>query len=134
MITIGRVPQILGDFLLNISSNKYVVLIIINILLLLIGCVLDLTPAMLIFAPILTPIVKSLGIDPLFFGIIMVFVLCIGLITPPVGTVLYVGCGMSKIDMVDLSKAIAPYIILFIVILFLLTFMPQLVLFVPNMF
>ncbi|TZE82775.1 TRAP transporter large permease [Calorimonas adulescens] len=134
MVTVGHVPQDLASFLLGITQNKYAILLLIDILLLAVGCVLDLTPAMLIFGPIFVPLVKSIGIDPLFFGIIMVIVLCIGLITPPVGTVLYVGCGLTKITMMNLAKALLPYILLYVALLFFLTLMPQLVLFIPNLF
>jgi TRAP-type C4-dicarboxylate transport system permease large subunit len=107
-------------------------MLVINILLLLVGCVMDLTPALLIMAPMLMPIVTKFGIDPVYFGVVMVINLCIGLITPPVGNVLYVGCGISKISLTSLAKAIFPNIVIVVVVLMLVTYIPQLILFIPN--
>jgi tripartite ATP-independent transporter DctM subunit len=133
MITVGNVPQILSNLLLDMTNNRVILLLLIDILLLLVGCVLDMTPAMLIFAPIFVPIVKSFGVDPLFFGIVMVFVLCIGLVTPPVGTVLYVGCGLTKISVMSLAKAMFPYLVLFVIVLLAITLFPQVILFLPEL-
>lgn len=91
-------------------------MIVIMIFLLLIGLVMDLTPAILIFTPVSLPLVKMAGIDPVYFGIVMVINLCIGLITPPVGTVLYVGCGISKINLVDLTKGIWPFLLVHVIV------------------
>jgi len=88
---------------------------------------MDLTPNLLIFAPVLFPVIQQAGIDPYFFALIMCFNLCIGLITPPVGTVLYVGCGVAKLDIVRLSRAIIPFLIVELVVLLLCTFFPSLV-------
>lgn len=104
IITIARIPQMLGDLIGALTTSRHVVLLLINILLLIVGCFMDLTPALLILGPILLPVAVKFGIDPVFFGVIFVYALCIGLITPPVGTVLYVGCGISKISLLDLVK------------------------------
>jgi TRAP-type C4-dicarboxylate transport system permease large subunit len=97
------------------------------IFLLLIGLVMDLTPAILIFTPVLLPLVKMAGIDPVYFGIVMVINLCIGLITPPVGTVLYVGCGISKISLADLTKGIWPFLVVHAIVLALLILFPEII-------
>lgn len=104
IITIARIPQMLGDLIGALTTSRHMVLLFINILLLIVGCFMDLTPALLILGPILLPVAVKFGIDPVFFGVIFVYALCIGLITPPVGTVLYVGCGISKISLLDLVK------------------------------
>lgn len=134
IITIARIPQMLGDIITAVTSSKLVVLLLINVLLLVVGCIMDLTPALLILGPILLPVAVKFGIDPIFFGVIMVFALCIGLITPPVGTVLYVGCGISKISLMDLVKKIWPLVVTYIIVLFVITYVPQLVTFIPNAF
>jgi TRAP-type C4-dicarboxylate transport system permease large subunit len=96
--------------------------------------VMDLTPAVLIFAPILLPLVKSAGIDPIYFGLIMVLNLVIGLITPPVETVLYVGCGIGKISMTDLVKKLIPFLIVEMAVLLLMILFPKLVMVPLNWF
>ncbi|MDK8106354.1 SLC13 family permease, partial [Klebsiella pneumoniae] len=86
------VPELINELITRVSDNKWVILFIINIILLIVGTFMDITPAILIFTPIFLPIAQHLGIDPIHFGIIMVFNLTIGLCTPPVGTILFVGC------------------------------------------
>ncbi|BCV24634.1 TRAP transporter large permease [Gelria sp. Kuro-4] len=134
MITVGRIPQSIGELITSISRDPLVVMFIINIFLLLVGAVMDLTPAMLILAPILIPLVKSLGLDPLYFGVVMVFNLCIGLLTPPVGTVLYVGCGLSNLSIIQLSRRVMPFVVVLILVLFLITYFPKTILFIPALF
>jgi len=133
IITIAQVPKLLGDLLLATTSNKYLILIIINLLILAVGCVMDVSPAIMILGPILLPIVTKMGIDPVFFGVILVYGLCIGLLTPPVGNVLYVGCGLSKISFVDLVTHITPHLVIYIIVLFIITFVPGLIMWIPNM-
>lgn len=128
VITVAQVPAELGGFLSGLSSIPTVILLILMIFLLLVGCVMDMTPAILIFTPVLLPVITAVGIDPVYFGILMVINLCIGLITPPVGTVLYVGCGISKISIMDITKGIWPFLLVQITILLLLVLFPQLVL------
>jgi TRAP-type C4-dicarboxylate transport system permease large subunit len=110
------------------------ILFIINILILAVGCVMDVSPSIMILAPILLPIVTKLGIDPVFFGVVMVYGLCIGLLTPPVGNVLYVGCGLSNIDFVVLVRHVAPHLIIYTLVLFLITYVPSLIMFIPNLY
>lgn len=132
MITVGRVPQAIAEVITSISSDPMVVMFIINIFLLLVGAVMDLTPALLILAPILITLVKGLGIDPLYFGVVMVFNLCIGLLTPPVGTVLFVGCGLSGHSIMQLSKRVMPLVLVLIGVLFLITYVPETIMTIPK--
>ena len=132
-ITTAQIPTQLTNTLLSISTNPYVVMLLINILMLLVGCVMDLTPALLILAPILTPIVTSMGFDPIYFGVVLVCNLCIGIITPPVGTVLYVGCGLSDMSMSELVKPTLPFLAMMIITLLIITYMPGLVMLIPNL-
>lgn len=129
-----NIPKNLSDVLLSISDNKVVILIIINLLLLFVGIFMDMTPAVLIFTPIFLPVVKSLGIDPIQFGIIMVLNLCIGLCTPPVGSVLFVGIGIAKTSIERVIKPLLPLFIAMIIALLLITFFPQITLWLPHKF
>lgn len=127
-----NIPQIISMYLINLTDNVFLLLIIINILLLVVGTFMDMTPAVLIFTPILLPVVTGLGIDPLHFGIIMILNLCIGLCTPPVGSVLFLGCGIGKTSIDQLIKPLLPLYIAMIAILLLITYFPQLSLFLPS--
>ncbi|MBT6160319.1 TRAP transporter large permease subunit [Flavobacteriaceae bacterium] len=129
-----NIPQNLSDFLLNISDNKIVILLIINLLLLFVGVFMDMTPAVLIFTPIFLPVVTTLGIDPIQFGIIMVLNLCIGLCTPPVGSVLFVGIGIAKTSIEKVIRPLIPMFLAMILALMLITFIPQITLWLPKMF
>lgn len=132
-ITTAQIPAMLTNLMLSISRNPYIIMLMINILLLLVGCVMDLTPALLILAPILLPIVTAAGLDPVYFGVVMVCNLCIGIITPPVGTVLYVGCSLSKLSMAELIRPALSFIAIMVVVLFIITYIPQLVLLIPSL-
>ncbi|AZR71965.1 L-dehydroascorbate transporter large permease subunit [Anoxybacter fermentans] len=134
LLTIARVPFALAKLLTSITTSPLGVLLITNVLLFLVGFVMDLTPAMLILAPILLPIIKSVGIDPVYFGVIMSINLGIGLITPPVGTVLYVACGVANIKLEELVRAILPFLITLLIVLIILIIFPQLVMFIPSLY
>jgi len=134
ILSYENIPQNLSDLLLSISDNKIIILLIINLLLLFVGIFMDMTPAVLIFTPIFLPVVKSLGIDPIQFGIIMVLNLCIGLCTPPVGSVLFVGIGIAKTSIEKVIKPLLPLFAAMVVALILITFSPQLTLLLPNLF
>jgi len=134
LLTMARVPFTLANLLTSITSSPIGVLLIANVLLFLVGFVMDLTPAMLILAPILLPVMKSVGIDPVYFGVIMSINLGIGLITPPVGTVLYVATGVANITLEELVKSILPFLFTLLAVLALLIAFPQLVMFIPNTF
>ncbi|OXS79063.1 TRAP transporter large permease [Domibacillus enclensis] len=127
LITVANVPTEIAGLMGGMIDHPLLLMTVIMILLLLIGLVMDLTPAILIFTPVLLPLVKMAGIDPVYFGIVMVINLCIGLITPPVGTVLYVGCGISKISLWDLTKGIWPFLLVHAIVLALLILFPQII-------
>ena len=129
-----NIPQNLSDFLVGISDNKIIILLMINLILLFVGIFMDMTPAVLIFTPIFLPIVKSIGIDPIQFGIIMVVNLCIGLCTPPVGSVLFVGIGVAKTSIEKVIKPLLPLFIAMILALGLITYFPQITLWLPEKF
>ncbi|MEP3389673.1 MAG: TRAP transporter large permease [Reichenbachiella sp.] len=128
------IPQAVTAGLLSISDNPIIILLLINLLLLCVGIFMDMTPAVLIFTPIFLPVVTSIGIDPVHFGIIMVMNLCIGLCTPPVGSVLFVGIGVAGISLEKVIKPLVPLFIAMIIVLFLVTYIPQLSLFLPQLF
>ncbi|WP_133687038.1 TRAP transporter large permease [Maribacter spongiicola] len=129
-----NIPQDISSGLLSLSDNKIVILLIINLLLLFVGIFMDMTPAVLIFTPIFLPVVTKLGLDPVHFGIIMVLNLCIGLCTPPVGSVLFVGVGVAKTTIEKVFKPLLPLFIAMIVALFLVTYIPELSLWLPSLF
>ncbi len=129
-----NIPQDISTGLLGLSDNKIVILLIINLLLLFVGIFMDMTPAVLIFTPIFLPVVTKLGLDPVHFGIIMVLNLCIGLCTPPVGSVLFVGVGIAKTTIEKVFKPLLPLFIAMMIALFLVTYFPQLSLWLPSLF
>ncbi|MBS7691580.1 TRAP transporter large permease [Pseudomonas benzenivorans] len=128
LLTANMIPQQLVETLGALSDNKFVILGILTVFLLVVGFFMDLTPAMVILAPLMTPIVVKLGIDPVYFGVLMSFVLGIGLITPPVGTVLYVGCGVGKVGMEELVNSLLPFYLTLLGLLALFLAFPGLVL------
>ena len=128
-----RVPALITSALLGVSSNKVVVLLLINILLLALGTIMDMAPLIMITTPILLPVTQAIGMDPVQFGVMMVLNLAIGLCTPPVGAVLFVGCTIGKISMEKLTKSLIPFYVAMIAVLMLVTFVPQVVLFVPDL-
>lgn len=131
-LAVAQVPQQLTAFFSSITDNRLVFLLILNVLLFFVGMVLDLTPALFLLTPILYPIAVSYGVDPVHFGVIMVANLCVGLITPPVGTVIYVAQAVSKIKLEVLVKELVPmYVVLFLVLL-LISYVPSLVLWLPS--
>jgi len=133
-ITIAQIPAMLSETLLALAGdNKYILMLVINILLLLVGCVLDLTPALLIMGPMLLPIVTKFGIDPVYFGCVMVVNLCIGLITPPVGMSMFISCTIAKIKITDFAREIPIFIVALIGVLLVITYLPETVLFLPQL-
>ena len=124
---------VIGSFM-TISQNKYIILLLVNIFLLITGCLVDLGPALIILTPILLPLVRAVGVDPIHFGLIMTINLGIGLFTPPVGTNLYVACGIARIGLTEISIAIWPYVVWASLVLIFVTYIPQSVLFIPNLF
>jgi len=129
-----NIPQDISMTLLALSDNPIVILLIINLILLFVGIFMDMTPAVLIFTPIFLPIVTALGMDPIHFGIVMVLNLCIGLCTPPVGSVLFVGVGVANTTIEKVVKPLLPLFLAMILALFLITYIPQLCLWLPELF
>ena len=134
IMSFENIPQNLSEFLLSLSDNKIIILLIVNLLLLFVGIFMDMTPAVLIFTPIFLPIVTSIGINPIQFGIIMVLNLCIGLCTPPVGSVLFVGIGLAKTSIEKVIKPLLPLFIAMIFSLILITLFPVLTLWLPSLY
>ncbi len=132
VMSFQNIPQNVSEGLLNLSSNKFVILLVINLLLLVVGIFMDLTPAVLVFTPLFLPVVSNIGVDPVHFGIIMVLNLSVGLCTPPVGTVLFVGCSISKIGITKVIRSLLPMWAAMIFVLLLVTYIPELSLWLPR--
>jgi tripartite ATP-independent transporter DctM subunit len=130
-----RIPELVTNLLLNISDNKYVILLLINISLLLIGAIMDMAPLILIMAPILINVVTNptIGMDPIHFGIMMIYNLSMGLITPPVGTVLFLGSSIGRIKVEQTIKALLPFYLIMFIGLLLVTYIPAITMTIPNM-
>lgn len=126
VLTLMQVPQTVSDFILNNFSSPVFILLVINAFLLIVGMVMDTTPAILILTPILLPIIEAIGMDPIQFGVIMVVNLAIGFVTPPIGVNLFVASSLTDVPVVDIAKHAMPMIALFIVALLLITFIPAL--------
>ncbi|MBT32452.1 MAG: hypothetical protein CMO01_22540 [Thalassobius sp.] len=129
-----NIPQAVSEALLSVSDNKIIVLLLINVILLIVGIFMDMTPAVLIFTPIFLPVVTELGVHPVHFGIIMVLNLSIGLCTPPVGSVLFVGCSVANVKIEKVIKPLIPLFIAMIVALILVTYIPEISLWLPAIF
>ncbi len=133
LITMEGTPMIIAESLARLTTNKYVMLLIINVFLLLLGCILETLPAMLISVPILLPIVQQLSIDPIQFGIVLIFNLLIGIITPPMGIGLYVMTAVSGVRFEALVRSCTPFLISLLASLLVLTYVPQITLFLPRL-
>ena len=133
VLSYADIPQAITSGLLGISNNPIIILLLINLLLLAVGVFMDMTPAVLIFTPIFLPVVITLGIDPVHFGIIMVMNLCIGLCTPPVGAVLFVGIGIAGVSLEEVIKPLIPLFLVMIIVLIMITFYPKFTLFLPKL-
>lgn len=134
MLSYENIPQNISAALMGLSDNPFIILLTINLILLLVGIFMDMTPAVLIFTPIFLPVAMELGMSPLHFGIMMVLNLCIGLCTPPVGAVLFVGCGIAKTTIAKLIKPLMPMYAAMIVVLMLVTYVPAISEFLPTFF
>ena len=129
-----NIPQSITEMLLSVSDSKIVIFLIINLILLFVGVFMDMTPAVLIFTPIFLPVVTELGMDPVHFGIMMVLNLCIGLCTPPVGSVLFVGVGIAQTTIQKVIRPLMPLFIAMLIALMVITYVPQLTLWLPGVF
>jgi len=132
LMTLMQIPLKVTTFFTSVSDNKVVILMMINVMLLVLGCLMDMSPLILICTPILLPVVKMLGVDPVHFGMIMMVNLGIGLITPPVGTVLFVGSAVSKLPMGTITKAMKPFFIALFIVLLMVTYIPAISLWLPR--
>lgn len=129
-----NIPQTVSASLIALTESKFMILLIINIILLFVGTFMDMTPAVLIFTPIFLPIVVELGMDPVHFGIVMVLNLCVGLCTPPVGSVLFVGCGIADVSITRVVRPLIPLFVAMVVVLLIVTYVPAISLWLPGVF
>ncbi len=134
ILSYENIPQTISATLIGLTESKILILLIINIILLAVGTFMDMTPAVLIFTPIFLPVAVALGIDPIHFGIMMVLNLCIGLCTPPVGSVLFVGCGIAGTTISKMIKPLLPFYVAMIIALIFVTYIPEISLFLPKFF
>jgi tripartite ATP-independent transporter DctM subunit len=133
LLAIEQVPQTLMSGFLSISTNKWIILAILNFFLLILGCLMDSIPILIILVPVLSPLILRLGIDPIHFGVVMVLNLMIGLLTPPVGMLMYVVCSIAKVSIKDFTRECWPMMLALIVVLAMITFYPPLVVWLPNL-
>ena len=133
IMSYSGIPAAISEGLMSISNNRYVILLIMNVFLLIMGCFLDLTPAVLIFTPIFLPIATSIGMSPVHFGLMLITNLGIGSVTPPVGSCLFVGCGVAKVKIEGVTKYIIPLFFGMVVALFLITYIPAIPMIVPYL-
>jgi len=129
-----KIPLLVTEFFLSVSDSPIVIMMLINILLLLLGGPMDMAPMILIMTPILLPVATAIGIDPVHFGLILIFNAGMGLLTPPVGTVLFVGCAIGGVSLSQGTKAMMPFFYAMIGVLLLITYVPQVVMWLPTMF
>ncbi len=134
IMAVERIPLMVAELFLSITTTKWVMLLLINILLLIVGCFIDGASALIIFTPVLLPLIYKLGIDPIFFGVMITVNLMIGTITPPVGLCLYVACGIADVRLEQISRTIIPFLLVEVAVLFLITYVPDLIMFLPGMF
>jgi tripartite ATP-independent transporter DctM subunit len=133
IMALMRMPSTITDFFLTLSSNKYVILLLINAMLLVLGCLLDMAPSILITTPILLPVVTKFGVDPVHFGMIMLLNLGIGLCHPPVGATLFVGCAVGRVRMEEVMREIWPFYGVLFIVLMLVTYLPDISLWLPHL-
>ena len=133
MIAMVQLPAIVTNSLISITDNRILIFLLINAILLFLGCIMDMAPLILIATPILLPVAIKFGMDPIQFGIILMLNLGIGLLTPPVGSTLFVGCSIGNISIEKVVKALMPFYGVMLAVLLVLTFVPQISLFIPNL-
>lgn len=133
LMTLMQIPAKVTGFFLTISENKIVIMLLINLMLLVLGMFMDMAPLILICTPILLPVMKAIGVDPVHFGIVMLLNLGIGLVTPPVGTTLFVGCAIGKVRVDEVARALWPFWLTMFIVLMLVTYVPELSLAIPQM-
>lgn len=132
MMSYLQVPKMITNALLGISENPIIIMLLVNLILLFLGTIMDMAPLILIATPILLPVVKSIGMDPITFGVVMMLNLGVGLLTPPVGSTLFVGCSIGNAPIEKIAKSLMPFYLILVAMVLLLTFVPQLTLWLPN--
>ena len=132
IMTLMQIPLKITAMLTTLSDNRYVILALINIMLLVLGCLMDMAPLILILTPVLLPVAKAIGIDPVHFGMIMMVNLGIGLITPPVGAVLFVGSAVAKLRIEEVVRAMGPFFVILLGVLIMVTYLPAISLWLPR--
>ena len=133
MLAYLKIPAMATQALMTLSDNKYVILLVINVLLLGLGCIMDMAPLILITTPILLPVITQIGMSPIHFGIVLMLNLGMGLLTPPVGSTLFVGCAIGRISIEKLSKMMVPFYAVMFVVLMAITYIPAIVMTVPRL-
>ncbi|TCT45124.1 TRAP transporter large permease [Martelella mediterranea] len=128
----GNIPNMISDYMLNLSDNPIMILLILNVVLLVVGTFMDMTPALLIFTPILLPVVEKLGMDPVQFGVMMTLNLCVGICTPPVGSALFIGCSVGETTIPKVIKPLIPFFLTLLVVLMMVTYIPAISLSLPR--
>lgn len=134
LLTAYQIPQMVGNLLLSISSNPVVILLIISVILLIVGTFMETNAAIIMLTPILLPVVKSLGVDPIFFGVMMVINLAIGMVTPPVGVTLYVACNIAQKTIREVAPLAMAFLLGPVLVLLLTVLFPQIILYLPRVF
>lgn len=132
VMTYTHIPASVASAILGLTSNKYIILLVMNVILLVIGCFMDPTPAVLIFVPIFLPIVSTWGMDPVHFGLMMIMNLCVGTLTPPVGAILFAGCRTHQVKIEQIISMLMPFFIVIMGSLLLITYVPWLTMFIPK--
>ena len=132
IMTISNIPQTISSGLVSLSNNPVVLLCVLNLLLLIVGTFMDMTPAVLIFTPIFLPVVRELGMSDIQFGVMIIANLCIGLCTPPVGSCLFIGCGIGQTTIARVTRPMLPFFLAMLIALAAITFLPWLSLWLPD--
>ena len=127
-----HIPSLVANAILGLTTNRYIILLIMNVILLVIGCFMDPTPAVLIFTPIFLPIVQTWGMHPVHFGLMMIMNLCVGTLTPPVGAILFAGCRTHGVKIEQIIRMLLPFFIVILICLLLITYVPWLSMFIPQ--
>ena len=132
VLTFLRIPALVASFILSITTNKILILIMLNVMMLILGMLMDMSSIIIIATPILLPVIMQIGIDPVHFGVIMVLNLGIGLITPPVGSTLFIGSAISGVKIEKLSKTMLPFYAVMVIVLVMITYFPAIVMTIPD--
>ncbi|WP_323089737.1 TRAP transporter large permease [Allobaculum sp. JKK-2023] len=127
------IPEAISNGLLSLTDNKYIILLLMNVILLVVGMFMDITPAILIFTPIFLPIAMKFGMSDIQFGVMLIFNMCLGNITPPVGSVLFVGCGIGHVTIEQVTPKLVPYFVVLVIALLMVTFIPGISLWIPQL-